>query len=105
MKNPSGNQTTVAHLCNGYSYDLEETSRFYSAFHPIPQYITLAASACVDVKTLQSIAGHSDIKMTLEKYAHARKKKVIEAGKQISSVLRTCDTVCGRRRKTQKRAL
>ena len=49
-------------------------------------YITLAASSGVDVKTLQSIAGHSDIKMTLERYAHAREKKVMEAGKQISSV-------------------
>ena len=86
MKNPSGNQTTVAHLGNGYSYDLEETSRFYSAFHHIPQYIALAASTCVDVKTLQFIAVHSDIKMTLEKYAYAREKKVMEAGKQISGV-------------------
>ena len=49
-------------------------------------YITLAASSGVDVKTLQSIAGHSDIKMTLERYAHAREQKVIEAGKQVSIV-------------------
>ena len=52
-------------------------------------YITLAASSGLDVKTLQSIAGHSDIKMTLEKYAHAREKKVMEAGEIIGNVFRS----------------
>lgn len=49
-------------------------------------YITLAASSGVDVKTLQEIAGHADIKMTMERYAHARREKVIQAGKVIGSV-------------------
>ncbi len=49
-------------------------------------YITLAASSGVDVKTLQEIAGHADIKMTMERYAHARREKVIQAGKIIGSI-------------------
>lgn len=49
-------------------------------------YITLAASSGVDVKTLQEIAGHADIKITMERYAHARREKVIQAGKIIGSV-------------------
>ena len=49
-------------------------------------YITLAASSGVDVKTLQEIAGHADIKMTMERYVHARRKKVIQAGHIIGSV-------------------
>lgn len=49
-------------------------------------YITLAASSGIDVKTLQSIAGHSDIKMTMDRYAHKRDEKTIEAGAQIGGV-------------------
>ncbi len=49
-------------------------------------YITLAASSGVDVKTLQAIAGHSDIKMTMNRYAHGREEKIIKAGKRISDV-------------------
>ena len=49
-------------------------------------YITLAACSGVDVKTLQEIAGHADIKMTMERYAHARREKVIQAGKIIGSI-------------------
>ena len=52
-------------------------------------YITLAASSGMDVKTLQSIAGHSDIKMTLDRYAHKRETNVIAAGGLISSVFRS----------------
>ena len=49
-------------------------------------YITLAASSGIDVKTLQSIAGHSDIKMTMDRYAHKRDEKIIEAGARIGGV-------------------
>ena len=49
-------------------------------------YITLAASSGIDVKTLQSIAGHSDIKMTMDRYAHKRDEKIIEAGERIGGV-------------------
>ena len=51
-------------------------------------YITLAASSGIDVKTLQSIAGHADIKMTMDRYAHKREEKVIEAGQMIGSMFR-----------------
>ena len=49
-------------------------------------YITLAASSGVDIKTLQEIAGHSDIRMTMEKYADKRESKVMEAREQIRRV-------------------
>ena len=49
-------------------------------------YITLAASSGIDVKTLQSIAGHSDIKMTMDRYAHKRDEKIVEAGARIRDV-------------------
>ena len=52
-------------------------------------YITLAASSGIDVKTLQSIAGHSDIKMTMDRYAHKRENNIIAAGGLISSVFRS----------------
>lgn len=49
-------------------------------------YITLAASSGIDVKTLQSIAGHSDIKMTMDRYAHKRDEKTVEAWARIRDV-------------------
>ena len=52
-------------------------------------YITLAASSGMDVNTLQSIAGHSDIKMTLDRYAHERENNVIAAGSLIGGVFRS----------------
>ncbi len=52
-------------------------------------YITIAASSGADVKTVQSISGHSDIRMTLERYAHAREAKVLQAGELICNVFRT----------------
>lgn len=52
-------------------------------------YITLAASSGMDVKTLQSIAGHSDIKMTLDRYAHERENNIISAGSLIGNIFRS----------------
>lgn len=49
-------------------------------------YITMAASSGIDVKTLQSIAGHADIKMTMDRCAHKRDEKINEAGALISGV-------------------
>ena len=51
-------------------------------------YITMAASSGIDVKTLQEIAGHSDIKMTMERYAHAREEKVMQAGAMSGNVFK-----------------
>ena len=42
-------------------------------------YITMAA-AHLDIKTLQTIAGHSDISTTMNRYAHGREDKIIQAG-------------------------
>lgn len=54
-------------------------------------YITLAASSGIDIKTLQAIAGHADIKMTMDRYAHKREEKVIAAGQVIGSMFRRSD--------------
>ena len=43
----------------------------------------MAASSGIDVKTLQAIAGHSDIRMTMDRYAHVLEDKVIAASAQI----------------------
>ena len=40
----------------------------------------------MDIKTLQSIAGHSDVRMTMERYAHVHVEKVKEARAQIEAV-------------------
>lgn len=49
-------------------------------------YITLAASSGIDVKTLQSIAGHADISTTMNRYAHSRPEKIKEARLLIDDV-------------------
>ena len=48
-------------------------------------YITMAVSH-VDIKTLQSIAGHADISTTMNRYAHGREDKIIEAGKNLATM-------------------
>ena len=45
-------------------------------------YITMAA-AHLDIKTLQTIAGHSDISTTMNRYAHGREDKIIQAGELL----------------------
>ena len=47
-------------------------------------YLTIAASSGLDIKTLQAIAGHADIKMTMNCYVHKREEKIIEANDLIS---------------------
>ncbi|MGN0992183.1 MAG: tyrosine-type recombinase/integrase [Candidatus Ventricola sp.] len=48
-------------------------------------YITMAA-AHVDIKTLQSIAGHADISTTMNRYAHGREDKIIAAGQALQTM-------------------
>lgn len=50
-------------------------------------YLTLAAGVGTDVKTLQTIAGHADIQITMNRYVHAQTGNIIEAGKKMSSLL------------------
>ena len=37
-------------------------------------------AAQLGIKTLQTIAGHSDISTTMNRYAHGREDKIIQAG-------------------------
>lgn len=48
-------------------------------------YITMAVTY-LDPKTMQSIAGHSDISTTMNRYAHGRKDKIIEAGHKLEAM-------------------
>lgn len=48
-------------------------------------YITMAVPY-VDIKTLQSIADHADICTTMNRYAHGRVDKVIEAGRALEGM-------------------
>ena len=52
-------------------------------------YITLAASSGVDVKTLQEIAGHADIKMTMRMQGG---KRSFRRAKSSEAFLQKCDT-------------
>ena len=50
-------------------------------------YLTYMAGNNTDVKTLQTIAGHSKIDMTMNQYVHAQPDKIIEAGKKMHALL------------------
>lgn len=50
-------------------------------------YLTLAAGTGLDVKTLQTIAGHADIQTTMDRCVHSQPEKIMEAGKRIESLL------------------
>ena len=50
-------------------------------------YLTYMAGQSTDMKTLQAIAGHSTIGMTMNRYVHAQPEKIIDAGKKMHSLL------------------
>lgn len=50
-------------------------------------YLTYMAGTDTDNKTLQTIAGHSTIGMTMNKYVHAQPEKIIDAGRKMHSLL------------------
>lgn len=49
-------------------------------------YIHHDGSAHLDIKTLQTIAGHSDISTTMNRYVHGRKDKIIQAGELLMNM-------------------
>ena len=50
-------------------------------------YLTYMAGQSTDMKTLQAIAGHSTIGMTMNRYVHAQPEKIIDAGKKMHDLL------------------
>ena len=50
-------------------------------------YLTYMAGTETDNKTLQTIAGHSTIGMTMNRYVHAQPEKIIDAGRKMHSLL------------------
>ena len=50
-------------------------------------YLTYLAGTGTDGKTLQTIAGHSTIGMTMNHYVHAQPEKIKEAGRQMHKLL------------------
>lgn len=48
-------------------------------------YITLASGE-TDIKTLQGVAGHSTVTMTMDRYAHTQTAKVLELGKKMDNI-------------------
>ncbi|MBR2824585.1 MAG: site-specific integrase [Clostridia bacterium] len=48
-------------------------------------YITLASTE-TDIKTLQGVAGHSTVTMTMDRYAHTQTNKVLELGRKMDSI-------------------
>lgn len=53
-------------------------------------YLTILAGLNIDVKTLQSIAGHSDIQITMNRYVHKRTEGILEAGELFEKEI-LCD--------------
>ena len=49
-------------------------------------YLTHLAATGLDVKTLQAIAGHSDITTTMNRYVHTQKENVIRAGALVDKM-------------------
>lgn len=48
-------------------------------------YLTIMGGTSTEVKTIQAIAGHADIKMTMERYVHRRVDRILEAGKKMEA--------------------
>lgn len=56
-------------------------------------YLTLLDEAGVDSKTLQLIAGHGDIKITMNRYVHGRQKEILNAGQKFAALVAGADAV------------
>lgn len=50
-------------------------------------YLTYMAGEATDLKTLQAIAGHATIDMTMNRYIHAQPEKIKDAGKKMHVLL------------------
>ncbi len=50
-------------------------------------YLTTLAGAGADVKTLQAVAGHADIQMTMNTYVHPKVENLQRAGEMMDSIL------------------
>lgn len=51
-------------------------------------YLTMASNAGVTPKTLQAIGGHADIATTMNRYVHAQRDQILDAGRKISQKFR-----------------
>lgn len=49
-------------------------------------YLTYAAGETTDLKTLQALAGHSTIQMTMDHYVHAQPEKIKELGNKMHNL-------------------
>ena len=49
-------------------------------------YLTYAAGETPDLKTLQALAGHSTIQMTMDHYIHVQPEKLKELGNRMHSL-------------------
>ena len=52
-------------------------------------YLTILASTGTDMKTMQSIAGHADIKTTMNRYVHPVTDNIVDAGNRVKKKLLT----------------
>lgn len=50
-------------------------------------YLTLLDQAGVGSKTLQLIAGHGDIKITMNRYVHGRNSEILSAGEKFAALV------------------
>ena len=50
-------------------------------------YLTYLAGEGTDTKTLQHIAGHSTVSMTMNQYVHAQSEKIVKAGERMHRLL------------------
>ena len=49
-------------------------------------YLTYAAGETTDLKTLQAMAGHSNIQMTMDHYVHVQPEKLKELGNKMHNL-------------------
>jgi integrase len=52
-------------------------------------YLTYIAGTGIDIKTLQAIAGHADVKLTMNRYVHKQTSNIVAAGERIQTLLTT----------------
>lgn len=79
---------TLRHYINTWNR-LEKTIDLHGATAHVfrHSYLTYAAGESSDIKSLQQIAGHADIRMTMNRYVHAQPEKIKTVSDKVHNLL------------------
>lgn len=87
-----GGETPLTQMAYKWMWQrISKTINLYGATAHVLRhtYLTLLAGTNVDIKTLQTIAGHANSQITLDRYTHPQTRNILDAGMRMNQLLTT----------------